>query len=73
MQAHIVPVFTLAMASVAAVVGAVAGALTANAFQIGDLRLVRTIAVFMMVLISVLDLAFGQAALWIFGQGDAAG
>ena len=29
---------------------------------------------FMMVLISVLDLAFGQAALWIFGQGsDAAG
>lgn len=27
---------------------------------------------FMMVLISVLDLAFGQAALWIFGQGDAA-
>lgn len=28
---------------------------------------------FMMMLISVLDLAFGQAALWIFGQGAAAG
>lgn len=27
---------------------------------------------FMMVLISILDLAFGQAALWIFGQGDGA-
>ena len=27
---------------------------------------------FMMVLISVLDFAFGQAALWIFGQGGGA-
>ncbi|ALU40707.1 preprotein translocase subunit SecE [Kocuria flava] len=27
---------------------------------------------FMMVLISVLDLAFGQAALWVFGQGSNA-
>ena len=27
---------------------------------------------FMMVLISLLDLAFGQLALWLFGNGDQA-